>query len=52
VETKPGRECGGFLTKLEGTDLYIELAITERPRLADFKFVGVKKGEKDDLETK
>jgi outer membrane protein insertion porin family len=41
-----------FLTKLEGKDLYIELAITERPRLADFKFVGVKKGEKDDLETK
>ena len=41
-----------FLTKLEGKDLYIELAITERPRLADFKFVGVKKGERDDLETK
>ncbi len=41
-----------FLTKLVGKDLYIELAITERPRLADFKFVGVKKGEKDDLETK
>ena len=32
-----------FLTKLEGKDLYIELAITERPRLADFKFTGVKK---------
>jgi outer membrane protein insertion porin family len=41
-----------FLTKLEGKDLYIELAITERPRLADFKFIGVKKGERDDLETK
>ncbi len=41
-----------FLTKLVGKDLYIELAITERPRLADFKFTGVKKGEKDDLETK
>ena len=41
-----------FLTKLVGKDLYIELAITERPRLADFKFVGIKKGEKDDLETK
>ncbi len=41
-----------FLTKLEGKDLYIEIAITERPRLADFKFIGIKKGERDDLETK
>ncbi|MEO5893004.1 MAG: POTRA domain-containing protein [Ferruginibacter sp.] len=41
-----------FITKLVGKDLYIELAITERPRLADFKFTGIKKGEKDDLETK
>jgi outer membrane protein insertion porin family len=41
-----------FLTKLEGNDLYIEMAITERPRLSDFKFIGIKKSEKDDLETK
>ncbi len=41
-----------FLTKLEGNDLYIELAISERPRLADFKFIGIKKSEQDDLETK
>jgi outer membrane protein insertion porin family len=41
-----------YLTKLVGSDLYIEMAITERPRLADYKFVGVKKGERDDLETK
>ena len=39
-------------TKLEGKDLYVHFEITERPRLGDFKFVGVKKGEKDDLETK
>lgn len=39
-------------TKLEGKDLYIEMALTERPRLADFKFLGIKKGEKDDLEPK
>jgi len=39
-------------TKLEGSDLYIELAITERPRLAEFKFMGIKKGERDDLESK
>ncbi len=41
-----------YLTKLIGKDLYVELAITERPRLADFKFTGIKKGEKDDLVTK
>ena len=35
--------------KLDGTNLYIEIAITERPRLSDFKVIGVKKGERDDL---
>lgn len=39
-------------TKLEGTNLFVQIAIKERPRLANFKFVGIKKGEKDDLETK
>ena len=41
-----------FFTQLVGKDLYVELAIKERPRLSDFRFVGVKKGEKDDLEKK
>ena len=41
-----------LFTRLEGKDLYIQLVITERPRLASFKFVGIKKGEKDDLEPK
>jgi outer membrane protein insertion porin family len=41
-----------YFTKLEDKNLYVELAITERPRLADFKFIGPKKGERDDLETK
>lgn len=39
-------------TKLEGTNLSVLIAITERPRLANFKFIGIKKGEKDDLESK
>lgn len=39
-------------TRLDGSDLYVELAITERPRLADFKIYGIKKGERDDLEPK
>jgi len=41
-----------FLTKLEGNVLSIELQIVERPRLLDFKFTGVKKGDRDDLEGK
>jgi outer membrane protein insertion porin family len=40
------------ITRLEGKDIYIQFEITERPRLASFKFVGIKKGEKDDLEPK
>lgn len=41
-----------YLTRLEERDLYIEFAITERPRLASFKIEGIKKGERDDLEPK
>ncbi len=41
-----------FFTNVVGKNLYVELAIQERPRLADFKFIGIKKGEKDDLEAK
>jgi len=39
-------------TRLEGRDLYIQLEITERPRLASFRFEGIKKAERDDLEPK
>ncbi|HMK03113.1 MAG TPA: POTRA domain-containing protein, partial [Ferruginibacter sp.] len=41
-----------YFTKLEGSNLYVQIDITERARLADFKFVGIKKGERDDLEPK
>ncbi|MFT3681994.1 MAG: POTRA domain-containing protein [Ferruginibacter sp.] len=41
-----------FLTNLIDKNLYIEIAITERPRLEDYRFMGVKKGERDDLDTK
>ncbi len=37
------------ITRLEGTSIYLEIVITERPRLINFNFVGVKKGERDDL---
>lgn len=39
-------------TRLEGSNLYIDLKIKERPRLVDFRFVGVKKSEREDLEKK
>ena len=41
-----------YFTRLVGKNLYIEISITERPRLANFKFKGVKKGEADDLVSK
>ena len=40
------------LTRLQGSDLYVEIEIKERPRLIDFKITGVKKGQRDDLEGK
>lgn len=40
------------LTRLEGRDLYVQFAITERARLASVKLIGIKKGERDDLEPK
>ena len=40
------------ITKLEGSSISVEIAITERPRLISFSFEGVKKSEKEDLENK
>ncbi len=40
------------IVKLEDTKLYIEIDIVERPRLIDYNFIGVKKGERDDLNEK
>ena len=40
------------ISKLEDTKIFVDIVIVERPRLINFTFVGVKKGEKDDLATK
>ena len=40
------------ITKLSEPDIFIEILITERPRLTNFTFTGIKKGDKDDLATK
>jgi outer membrane protein insertion porin family len=41
-----------LITKIIGNDLFIDMVVRERPRLINFEFTGVKKGEKDDLEKK
>jgi len=41
-----------YLTKLEGKNIEIEIAVTERVRLSKFFFKGVRKGESDDLSGK
>lgn len=38
-----------YITNLVDDKIYLEIALTERPRLLDYTFTGVKKGEKDDL---
>jgi outer membrane protein insertion porin family len=41
-----------FFTKVSGNDLYIEINVTERPRLTNFTFKGASKTESDDLKIK
>src|SRR5258708_3400719 len=41
-----------YFTKLSGNSIYIEINVSERPRLSNFYFKGVKKGDGDDLTTK
>lgn len=41
-----------YITKVEGDNIWIEINVTERPRLASFKFVGARKSEEEDLQTK
>ncbi|MGL4492213.1 MAG: BamA/OMP85 family outer membrane protein, partial [Tannerellaceae bacterium] len=39
-------------TRMEGDKIWIEIQLTERPRISEIKFSGVKKGEREDLEAK
>jgi len=41
-----------YLVRLEGKNLYVEIDVTERPRLSNFYFKGIRKGEAEDLEPK
>ncbi|HUS01272.1 MAG TPA: POTRA domain-containing protein, partial [Chitinophagaceae bacterium] len=41
-----------YFTRLIGKNLYVEISVTERARLSNFKFIGVKKSEAEDLTAK
>lgn len=38
-----------YITKLEGTDISLEINVTERPRLGNYVFKNISKSESDDL---
>jgi len=41
-----------YITKLQGTNIYLEINVTERPRLSKFYFKGIPKGQSDDIKDK
>ncbi|MBS1621778.1 MAG: outer membrane protein assembly factor [Bacteroidetes bacterium] len=41
-----------FVTRIEGNKVYLELNVRELPRLANYKFIGIKKSEVEDLQGK
>jgi outer membrane protein insertion porin family len=43
---------GIYFTKITGNELYVEINVTERPRLTNFIFEGASKSESDELKIK
>src|SRR5687768_4059157 len=41
-----------FITDLSGENISLEINVTERPKLGDFKFIGIKKSEAEELQGK
>ena len=39
-------------TKLEGDSVWLEIRLTDRPRVTDIRYSGMRKGEQDDIEEK
>jgi outer membrane protein insertion porin family len=39
-------------TKIEGNQIWLEVQLVPRPRISEVKYTGLKKSDKDDLETK
>ena len=40
------------IINLQGNNILVEITIAERPRLIDYNFIGIKKGDRDDLTEK
>jgi outer membrane protein insertion porin family len=38
-----------YVTKLEGKNIWLEINVTERPRLSKYDFTGINKSDKEDL---
>jgi outer membrane protein insertion porin family len=38
-----------YITKVEGNSIWLEIAVTERPRLSSFSFKGIPKGQAEEL---
>lgn len=41
-----------YITKIQGDRVDVEINVTERPRLGNFKFIGIKKSEAEELQGK
>lgn len=41
-----------YITKVEGSNIFLEIAVTERPRLSSFSFKGIPKTQAEDLTPK
>ena len=41
-----------FITRVEGKNIYLEIAVTERPRLSTFNFKNIRKSEAEELNAK
>jgi outer membrane protein insertion porin family len=41
-----------YVTKIDGEKVSLEINVSERPRLGNFKFIGIKKSDQEDLQTK
>ena len=39
-------------TKIEGDSVWLEIKLTDRPRVADIRYLGMKKSEQEDIEKK
>lgn len=37
-------------TKIEGDSVWLEIRLTDLPRVSDIRYTGMKKGEQDDIE--